>query len=385
MRGIDIPPFHAGEIGRRAAQLASAGREVIPMHFGEPTLGAPPAAILAARHALDHERLVYWNSPALQARIARQYEEDYGVQVSPERILLTAGASAGLIAVFTAMFAAGDRVGLLRPGYPAYRNSLLALGRTPVEIDCGPASCYRLTPELLEAVSGQLHGLVLASPNNPTGSMLSREQLSAVAGCCRARGTRLISDEIYHSITYVGPAACALEIEPDAIVVNSFSKLFRMTGWRLGWLVVPQDCVELVSAHLTNFFLTPPALSQFAALAAFDELPALREAVGTYAHNRQRLLAELPTLGLTKMAAPDGAFYLYLDIGHLTDDSLAFCRRLLEETGISAAPGIDFDPQNGRSFIRLSFAIATPAVERAIVLLKAWLPTRWRGSVNDLR
>ncbi len=374
MRGVEIPSFYAGDIARLAAGMSQAGREVIPMHFGEPSLGASPAAIAAAHHALDHERQVYWNSPRLRERIARHYLDDYGVAVSPERILLTAGASAGLIALFTALFAAGDRVGLLRPGYPAYRNSLLALGRQPVEIDCGPRTQYRLTADALRQVPQPLHGLVLASPNNPTGAMLSREQLTAVAALCRARGTRLISDEIYHSIVYAAPAVCALEVDPQAIIVNSFSKLYRMTGWRLGWLVVPEDCVAHISTHLINFFLTPPSISQHAALAAFEDLSELRAAVATYAHNRARLLAELPALGFNGLSAPDGAFYLYLNVGHLTDDSLALCKRLLEETGIAAAPGIDFDPDHGRHCIRLSFAISSELVERAIELLRAWLP-----------
>jgi len=348
------------------------------MHFGEPSLGASAAAIGAAHHALDHERMTYWLSEPLRARIARHYLDDYGVSVDPERILLTAGASAGLVAVFTTMFAAGDRVGLLRPGYPAYRNSLLALGREPVEIDCGPETGYRLTPEQLLATGQPLHGLVLASPNNPTGAMLSRQQLAALAAACRARGTQLISDEIYHSITYAGRAVCALEVEPRALVVNSFSKLFRMTGWRLGWLVAPADCVARLSAHLINFFLTPPSIAQFAALRAFDDLPELRAAVATYAHNRARLLEELPKLGLTRMAEPDGAFYLYLDIAHLTDDSLAFCERMLQETGVAAAPGIDFDTERGKHCLRLSFAISSDLVERAIETLRQWLPRQTR-------
>ena len=325
---------------------------------------------------------VYWNSPALRKRIAHHYLEDYGVEVAPDRILLTAGASAGLIALFTALFAAGDRIGLLRPGYPAYRNSLRALGREPVEIDCGPQTHYRLTADMLRAVPGELHGLVLASPNNPTGAMLSLDQLTAIAAACRARGTRLISDEIYHAITYESPAVCALQVDPTAIIVNSFSKLYRMTGWRLGWLVLPEDCVAHVSTHLINFFLTPPSISQHAALAAFDDLAELRAAVATYAHNRARLLAELPSLGFEGLAAPDGAFYLYLNVGHLTDDSLAFCKRLLSDTGIAAAPGIDFDTRDGRGYIRLSFALSSALVERAIDLLRAWLPHQRVGNTS---
>ena len=374
MRGVEIPSFHTSDIALLAAARAAAGQEVIPMHFGEPVLGASKLAIAAAHRALDHEPMQYWNSPRLRERIARLYHDDYGVTVDPARILLTAGASAGLIAVFTAMFAQGDRIGLLCPGYPAYRNSLRALGREPVEIDCGAEVDYRLTPQVLAAVPGALHGLALASPNNPTGAMLDRLQLAAVADACRARGTRLISDEIYHSIVYGAPAVCALQVDRQAIIVNSFSKLYRMTGWRLGWLVAPEDCVAQLSAHLTNFFLTPPSISQYAALAAFEDLHELRGAVRTYAHNRARLLAELPALGWSKIAAPDGAFYLYIDVGHLTRDSLGFCKTLLAATGIAAAPGIDFDPVHGGRFIRLSFAIAPQQVDRAIEHLRGWLP-----------
>jgi aspartate/methionine/tyrosine aminotransferase len=381
MRGVEIPSFHTSDIAQLAAARAAAGREVIPMHFGEPVLGASKLAIAAAHRALDHEPMQYWNSPRLRERIARHYLDDYGVAVDPARILLTAGASAGLIAVFTALFAHRDRIGLSCPGYPAYRNSLRALDREPVEIDCGPEVDYRMNPAVLAAVPGTLHGLVLASPNNPTGAMLDREQLAAVAAACRARGTRLISDEIYHSIVYGAPAVCALQVDPDVIVVNSFSKLYRMTGWRLGWLVAPPDCVAQLSAHLMNFFLTPPSISQYAALAAFDDLHELRGAVRTYAHNRARLLAELPSLGWGRMAAPDGAFYLYIDVGHLTSDSLNFCKTLLEATGIAAAPGIDFDPVHGGRYIRLSFAIAPQQVERAIEHLRGWLPRFKPGDV----
>ncbi len=374
MRGVQIPPFHTSVIAQRAAELRAQGREIIPMHFGEPSLGPSRLSVAAAHRALDHEPMLYWNSPKLRERIARLYHEDYGLEVAPQRILLTAGASAGLIAVFTALFAAGNRIGLLRPGYPAYRNSLRALGREPVEIDCGADSAYRLDGAQLAAVPGPLHGLVLASPNNPTGAMLDGAQLAEVARACRARGARLISDEIYHSIVYGAPAVCALQVDPGAVVVNSFSKLYRMTGWRLGWLVAPGDCVAALEAHLMNFFLTPPSISQYAALAAFDDLHELRGAVRTYAHNRRRLLEELPALGLDRLVPPDGAFYLYIDVSHLTDDSLGFCRSMLEECGIGAAPGIDFDTARGHGCIRLSFALSAQQVERAIELLRGWLP-----------
>lgn len=350
------------------------------MHFGQPTLGAPPAAVAAAHHALDGDvPLGYFESVELKQRLVRHYAEAYGVEVVPQRILLTMGASAGLVAAFAALFATGDRVALARPGYPAYRNALQALGRVPVEIDCGAESGYRLTAAAVAALPEAPHGIVVASPANPTGATLAREELAAIGAVCRERGIRLISDEIYHGITYVRPATCALEIAPDAIVVNSFSKWFRMAGWRLGWMVVPEAVAATLDAYLVNFFLTPPALSQHAALAAFDERAVLERSLATYARNRERLLAALPSLGLAEVAPPEGAFYLYVDVGHLTNDSLAFCRELLEDTGVSVAPGIDFDPERGHRQIRLSFAVDTPLVERAIERLRPWFAARAAG------
>ena len=381
-RGVAIPPFYAGQIGAQAAQRVRRGLEVIAMHFGQPSEGASPAALGAARAHLDgplEGTSGYWESAALRERIALHYREQHGVDVAPERILLTTGASAGLVATFTALFAAGDRVALARPGYPAYRNALRALGRVPVEIDCGPEHGFRLTPELLPSTSEPLHGLLVASPANPTGTVLGAPELSALAAECRRRGTRLVSDEIYHGIEYGRQAVTALQFEPEALVINSFSKLFRMPGWRIGWLVAPESCVASLHSHLINFFLTPPAIAQHAALAAFDDLALLKRSVDTYAANRTRLLEALPTMGLPQIASPEGAFYVYVDVSHLTDDSLAFCKELLAETGIATAPGIDFDPVLGNAFVRFSFAISELQVDRAIALLRPWLAARGRS------
>lgn len=378
-RGADVAPFWAGHIGAQAAALARAGREVVPMHFGQPTAGAPPSAVAAARAAMEAGPLGYWESPQLKARIARHYADEYGLEVAPERILLTSGASAALVATFAALFDPGDRIALARPGYPAYRNALRALGRVPVEIECGPDVAFRLGATALLGAPGPVHGVVAASPANPTGAVLRREDLEALAGACRDRRIRLISDEIYHGIAYGTRAVCALEVEPEAIVINSFSKLYRMPGWRLGWMVVPPALAARLDAYLVNFFLTPPALSQHAALAAFDDLAELRASVAGYARNRELLLEALPRLGCRNVVAPEGAFYFYVDVGHLTDDSLAFCRRLLDDTGVSLAPGIDFDPgERGRCCVRISFAVRTPEVERAIALLAEWLPRQPR-------
>ena len=386
-RGVDIPPFYAGQIGSHAAAKARSGFEIVPMHFGQPTEGAAPAALAAARNALVHGPQGYWESESLRERIALHYKLSHGLDIAPERVLLTTGASAGLVAAFTALFASGDRVAMARPGYPAYRNALRALGRVPVEVDCGEANEYRLSADQLAALPMPLHGVIVASPANPTGTMLDRDALVSLASACRARGVRLISDEIYHGISYDGRVAVsALEADPDAIVINSFSKLFRMPGWRIGWMVAPLSCVPQLRNHLINFFLTPPALSQHAALAAFDELDALRGSVARYADNRATLLRELPSLGLGGIAPPEGAFYLYIDVGHLTSDSLALCHRLLDDTGIALAPGIDFDVEHGGQHIRMSFAVTHVQVERALTLMRPWIASiSRRGSGEPVR
>ncbi len=372
-RGAAVPPFHAGAIGMRAFARQRDGLPVFPMHFGQPTAGIPSRAREAAHARVDRDASGYWESAALRERIARHYGDEHGVDLDPGRVLLTAGASAGLVAVFTTMFAAADRVGVARPGYPAYRNALVALGRVPVEIDCGAAANFRLAPAMLDALPEPLHGLVVASPANPTGAMLSRDELFALVERCRRSGTRIVSDEIYHGISYGRASTTALALDPDAIVLNSFSKLFRMPGWRLGWLVAPAHCVERLSACLINLFLTPASISQHAALAAFDDREELDASVAQYAHNRARLLDALPRMGLTGIAPPDGAFYIYADVGHLTRDSLAFCHRLIDETGIATAPGIDFDPVDGHRWIRFSFALSGDELDDALALLEPWL------------
>jgi aspartate/methionine/tyrosine aminotransferase len=378
LRGAVVPPFYTSRIARQAAELVRAGRAVVPMHFGQPTAGTPPLARAAAAHALAADPTGYVESRELIERIARHYREAYGVEVAPARILLTNGASAALVATFAALFAAGDRIALARPGYPAYRNALQALGRVAVEVDCGAASGYRLTAAQLAAVPGELHGAVVASPANPTGAMLDAAGLAAVAAACRARGAVLISDEIYHGIAYGARAVSALEVDPDAIVINSFSKLYRMPGWRLGWLVVPEPLAAQLSAYVINFFLTPPTLAQAAALAAFDDPGELARVVAGYRRNRDLLIAELGAAGIAGLAPPDGAFYLYADVGHLTRDSLAFCERLLAETGVATAPGIDFDTVHGHRCIRLSFAVSPEEVDRAVALLRPWLAAQPR-------
>ena len=378
-----IQPFHAMAIGRLAHSLAAQGRSVIHMEYGQPSTGAPAAAIAAAHHILDAEPMGYWESAPLKARIARHYAETQGVTIAPEQVILTCGASPALVLALTSAFAPGARVALARPGYVAYRNSVLALGMEPVEVPCGADVRYQLTAAALAALSPAPDGVIIASPANPTGTIIAPQELAAIAKVCAQRGIRIISDEIYHGLSYGLPTASMLAFEPSALVVNSFSKYFSMAGWRLGWLVAPDDLLDGATARMNNLFLTPPSLSQHAGLVAFDCGDELEGHVATYAANRAALLAALPELGLggdAGIAPPDGAFYIWADIAHLLggDDSLAFCTNLLEDTGVAIAPGVDFDPVEGHHHIRLSFAVSTREVQEAIARMAPWMQARAR-------
>jgi aspartate/methionine/tyrosine aminotransferase len=348
------------------------------MEFGQPSTGAPRAAIAAAHAVLDADAMGYWESSALRARIARRYGETYGVAVDPERVVLTCGASPALVLALASSFAPGDRVALARPGYVAYRNTLKALHMVPVEIACGPADRFQLSAAALDALDPAPRGVIVASPANPTGAMIAPDELAAIAAVCARRGIRIVSDEIYHGLSYVAPAHTLLEFAPDALVVNSFSKYFSMVAWRLGWLVVPEDQIVAARAYAGNLFLTAPSLSQHAGLAAMDSLDELEGHVAVYRANRALMLDALPALGLASIAPPDGAFYIWADIAHLTHDSLAFCERLLRDTGVATAPGIDFDPVEGGHFIRFSFAVSTAEVREALQRLIPWFAAQRR-------
>lgn len=368
----DIDPFHAIAIGVEAHRLEAQGRSILHMEFGQPSTGAPSAAIAEAHRVLDSDPMGYWESPALKERIARLYADRYGVAVKPEQILLTCGASPGLVLALSCLFAPGARVATARPGYVAYRNTLKALYLEPVEVDCGPAERYQISAAALEAMEPAPDGVIIASPANPTGTIIPADELARIAEVCARRGISIVSDEIYHGLSYREPAHSMLEFAPDAVVVNSFSKYFSMAGWRLGWVLFPPALIDAARARMGNLFLTPPSLAQHAGLKAFDCLDELEGHVATYRRNRELLLAALPALGLKEIAPPDGAFYIYADVGHLTDDSLSFCQRLLEETGVATAPGIDFDPVDGQRHIRISFAVSTDRVEEAIRRLIPW-------------
>lgn len=372
----EVEPFHSIAISRLAHQLKGEGRSVIHMEFGQPSTGAPRTAIARAHEVLDTDGMGYWESPALKARLARHYHESYGLTVDAEQFILTCGASPALVLALSSSFSVGDRVALARPGYVAYRNTLRALHLVPVEIPCGQDTRFQLTAASLAALDPPPAGVIVASPANPTGTIIAAAELEAIAGVCRDRRIRIISDEIYHGLSYAAPARSMLEFERTTLVVNSFSKYFSMVGWRLGWLLVPREHIYRARAYMGNLFLTAPSLSQHAGLVALDCREELEGHVAVYAHNRALLLAALPKLGLNVIAPPDGAFYIYASVRHLTDDSFAFCEAMLRATGVATAPGIDFDPVDGRFFIRMSFAVASSQVADALLRLEGWFASK---------
>jgi len=370
-----IAPFIVMDVLRAANERAATGADVLHLEIGQPSTPAPRGVLAAAHRALDSDPLGYTDTlglPRLREAISRHYMVTYGAAVDPARIVVTTGSSAGFILAFLAAFEPGDRVALAAPGYPAYRNILTALDLVPVELPTGPAQRFQPTIELLAREGGGLAGLILASPANPTGTMLAPDELAGIAHYCAAAGIRLVSDEIYHGIAYGMAQATALASNADAIVVNSFSKYFSMTGWRIGWMVLPPEMLRSVECLAQNLFVAPPSLSQHAALAAFDCGDELAANVARYAENRALLLEELPKAGFERIAPADGAFYLYADVAHLTNDSRDFCARMLREIGVAATPGIDFDPARGHGTLRLCFAGATDAIAEAARRIKGW-------------
>ncbi|MGF1641555.1 MAG: pyridoxal phosphate-dependent aminotransferase [Rhodospirillales bacterium] len=363
-----IAPFIVMDVMRAANQSAAAGADVLHLEVGQPSTPAPAPVRAAARAALASDRLGYTDAfglEPLRRRIARHYRDDHGVDVDWRRVMVTTGSSGAFVIGFLAAFDVGDRVALASPGYPAYRNILAALGVEVVDLPTGPEGNFQPTPADLDAVDGALDGLIVASPSNPTGTMLRRGELEALVAYASDRGLRLVSDEIYHGITYGESAATALAFTDRAIVVNSFSKYYSMTGWRIGWMVLPESLLRSAECLAQNLFISAPTLSQRAALVAFDCRPELDGHVARYARNRDVLLRELPKAGFGELAAAEGAFYLYADVSGITDDSDALCRRILAETGVATTPGIDFDPARGRRFVRFSFAGAAADIDEA--------------------
>lgn len=369
-----VDPFIVMDVMAAAAAKEAAGETVIHLEVGQPSTPAPKAALTAAHAALDGDRIGYvaaLGMPALRERIARHYRDTYDVEVSPERVIVTTGSSGGFPLAFLASFDAGDRVALAAPGYPAYRNILAALDLEAVDLPTSATDRFQPTIAALEK-AGPLAGLIVASPSNPTGTMVSRSELKALADWCDARHVRLISDEIYHGIVYDGETTSAVELSDHAIVVNSFSKYFSMTGWRVGWLIVPDELVRPIERLTQNFFISVPTLSQHAALAAFEGRDELDGHVRRYKTNRDLLMAGLPAAGLDRLTPAQGAFYIYADVSHLTNDSRDFCKRMLAEAGVATTPGVDFDRARGAGTLRISFAGSTAEMEEAVRRLKQW-------------
>ena len=373
-----IAPFIVMEMMAAANRRAARGGEVLHLEVGEPGGGTPPAAVAAAAAAMAAGGCGYTEAfglPALRQALAARYRAEHGLAVDPAQIAMTVGASGAFILAFLAAFDAGDRVVVTEPGYPAYRNILKALDIEVVPVATDLGTRFQPTPELLERVPGPIHGLILASPSNPTGTMLGRDELAALAAWSARRGVRIISDEIYHGLTYGAPAATMLGFAPDAIVVNSFSKYYGMTGWRLGWLVLPPDLVATVTRLAQNLFISAPAIAQHAALGALSDLPELEWRGERPPPPPPPLLPLPPPPRPGRVGPARGGPLLYLDIGHLGIRAVELCRRLLAETGVALTPGVDFDPPRGERFVRLSFAGTEADVHNAADRLAAWMRT----------
>ncbi|AOF91536.1 aminotransferase class I/II-fold pyridoxal phosphate-dependent enzyme [Sinorhizobium sp. RAC02] len=370
-----VEPFHAMDVLAEATKQRAAGRPVISMAVGQPVHPAPEAAREAARRALEIGRIGYTDALgllSLRRAISDFYRNHHGVFVDPGRIAITTGSSAGFNLAFLALFDAGDRVAIARPGYPAYRNILAALGIETVEIEVNAENGFTLTPEALEA-AGRIDGVLLASPANPTGTVTGRANLAALSAYCRDKGIAFISDEIYHGLTFVGEEATALEFGDEAVIINSFSKYYCMTGWRIGWMVLPEALVRPVERIAQSLYISAPELSQIAAEAALGAEAELNVYRDAYRVNRDFLVKRLPELGFAIASPMDGAFYAYVDVRRFTNDSMAFARRMLAETDVAATPGIDFDPRDGHHTMRFSYAGSFDEMSEAVDRLARWL------------
>jgi aspartate/methionine/tyrosine aminotransferase len=374
----NVPPFMVMDVMAAAARIEAAGGHVIHMEVGQPAAPAPKSAIFAAHAALDGARIDYTSAlgiPSLRERISRYYQETYGFTVDSARIVVTTGSSGAFILGFLAMFEPGDRVAVTVPGYPPYRHILTALGCEPVLIETSSQNRHALTGEALLAAhrKAPLKGVLVGSPANPTGTMMSREALTDLITAAESAGIRFISDEIYHGLDYAFAAVSAVELSPDALVINSFSKYFCMTGWRVGWMVLPEPLVRPVERLQQNLAISVPKLSQIAAEAAFEGRAEMEEVKRGYQENRRILIEGLPRAGLTKFLPADGAFYLYADVSDFTSDSFKFAGEMLEKAHVAATPGIDFDPLCGHRFIRFSYARSADEMREAVARITQWL------------
>jgi len=373
----NIPPFIVMEVMRAAAMRERENKAVYHLEVGQPSTGAPSKAKMAAKAALDGDKLGYTVAlgiPELREGIANYYKDLYKVSLRPENIVITTGSSAGFMLSFLAAFNPGDRVALVAPGYPCYRHILKLLGVEAVVMEAGPNERFQPTPDLLKKamIDGPLDGFIVASPSNPSGTMLGKLEMQALSDFCNMNEIRLISDEIYQGITYDMTPHSALEFGDDAVVVNSFSKYFSMTGWRLGWMILPDDLIRSVECLAQNMYISAPTLSQIAAVGALDCRDELDANVVRYAKNREILLNELPKAGFNNLAPSDGAFYIYADVSNMTDDSVEFCARILKETGVAVTPGLDFDEGRGHQTMRFSFAGDPQEIIMAAKALQNW-------------
>ena len=381
----NVPPFHVMDLLAAAQHRQASKGDLLNLVAGQPSTGAPGPVREAAKRLLDEGPLGYTVAtgiPELRAAIAHHHETFSGIACAADDVIVTTGSSGGFLLAFLAAFEPGDRVVMARPGYACYRNVLAALGVEVVEIDCGPETRFQPTVEQLVAVPGPVHGLVVASPANPTGTMLLPDELAGLAAWCEESGVRLVSDEIYHGIEYGdGHRSSAWATSRTGVVFGSFSKYFSMTGWRIGWMLAPSDLRRAVDVLTGNFTICPPVLAQHAAVSAFtpESYAELDGHVARYAVNRALLIDGLQRLGIDRLAPADGAFYVYADVGHLTDDAYAWCLRLLDETGVAMAPGVDFDTVRGNEFVRMSFAGTAAEITAALDRLSVWLPGAGRG------
>ncbi|OWU71943.1 1-aminocyclopropane-1-carboxylate deaminase [Roseovarius sp. 22II1-1F6A] len=376
-RRSEVDPFIVMDVMEQARLAEAAGRDIVHMEVGQPGTPAPAKARAALAEAMQGGAAMGYTValglPALRARIARLYRDWYGIDLNPDRVIVTPGSSGAFLLAFTRLFEAGDRVGLGLPGYPSYRQILKALSLEPVGIESRMAHCLQPVPEDLPA---DLAGLIVASPGNPSGTMLDRAALAGLIEACAANGTAFVSDEIYHGIQYEGRAVSALEISDDLVVINSFSKYFSMTGWRIGWMVVPETEIRAYERLAQNLFICPSHASQLAALAAMDCDAELQANLAVYTENRRLMLDGLPQAGFTRIAPPDGAFYVYADISDLTDDSLTFAQEVLAQAGVAVTPGLDFDPNRGARTLRFSYATSTPRIAEGLERLRGFMARR---------
>ncbi|WP_282065033.1 pyridoxal phosphate-dependent aminotransferase [Aliiroseovarius marinus] len=372
----NVDPFIVMDVMEAARAAEAEGRPIIHMEVGQPSTPAPTAARAALVDAMESDALGYTVAlglPALREGIAKLYKDWYNLDLNPERVVVTPGSSGAFILAFTALFDAGDKVGLGEPGYPSYRQILKALDLTPVGLPTKPEN--RLQPVPSDIPDG-LAGLITASPANPSGTMLDHAALEGLIDTCRIKNTSFIADEIYHGLQYEGRAISALEVSDDIYVINSFSKYFSMTGWRVGWMVVPEDHIRTVERLAQNMFICPPHASQVAALGALNARDELDANLATYRTNRQLMLEELPKAGFDKIAPPDGAFYIYADVSEHTNDSRAFAAEILEKADIAVTPGMDFDPIRGHQTLRFSYARSTADIREGLARLKRFMEQR---------